>query len=371
MSRPRHLVAMQNHRVEILNLVDSHQPATRLPRREPPFPAWLTAVSLRYITFHKRLQFPSAGRLIHTARPALISAMNSSTNLFLWRLVWLLTILAPTSLTIAAAPLRVMSYNIRYDNPQDGKNTWSNRRDAVATLIRDHDVDVIGMQEALATQIKDLTDRLPEYDWYGVGRDDGERLGEFCPIFFRQDRFNVAGTGTFWLCEEPQQAGRIDWGAGCPRIASWVALTDKRRDKQSLPIYFYNTHFDNRSVLARDRSAKLILARLSHLGEAPIVLTGDFNCRSDAPPIMHLTRRDANDVHLYDAFAIASSHHGPLSTWNGFGQITPGRRIDYVLLSQHWKVKSHQIIDRRTQNGFPSDHLPVLVELDEKQHRGN
>ena len=284
---------------------------------------------------------------------------------YVFLLAWIAA-LACGGATAAADSLRVMSYNIRYDNPNDGENTWSNRRDALATLIRDHDPDVIGMQEALASQVEFLTERLPDYDWYGVGRDDGKRLGEFAPIFYRRDRFTPVAKGTFWLCEQPEEAGRIGWGASCPRVASWIALKDKQREDDSPPVYFYNTHFDHRSALARDRSAKLIRARLAEIGDAPIVLTGDFNCRSNSPPIEHLTRGDEDNQRLNDAFAIASSPRGPSSTWNGFQRVSPNRRIDYVLLSRDWKVESYQVIDQQTENRFPSDHLPVLVEVKKK-----
>ena len=72
------------------------------------------------------------------------------------------------------ARVNVMSYNIRYDNPEDGMNNWQYRKDRAATAIRFYDVDILGTQEVLHNQLEDLKQRLPEYGVIGVGREDGK-----------------------------------------------------------------------------------------------------------------------------------------------------------------------------------------------------
>ena len=64
--------------------------------------------------------------------------------------------------------LNVMSFNVRYNNPGDGEHAWTNRRDRVASVIRFHKADLIGMQEVLRDQISDLEILLPQYGWVGV-----------------------------------------------------------------------------------------------------------------------------------------------------------------------------------------------------------
>ena len=120
------------------------------------------------------------------------------------------------------APLRVMTFNIRYHNPADGVNAWPARRDWVAQIIRDRGADLVGIQEALPDQIADLEKRLPEYGWYGVGRDDGRRRGEHTPIFYRKARLERLDQGAFWLSEQPDKPGSQSWDTSLPRVAVWM-----------------------------------------------------------------------------------------------------------------------------------------------------
>ena len=69
------------------------------------------------------------------------------------------------------------TFNIRYANPNDGLDFWENRKDTVASFILANDLDVVGMQEVLHSQMEDLKARLPEYEAVGVGRDDGKQRG--------------------------------------------------------------------------------------------------------------------------------------------------------------------------------------------------
>jgi endonuclease/exonuclease/phosphatase family metal-dependent hydrolase len=263
----------------------------------------------------------------------------------------------------AHEPVRVMSFNIRHDNPQDGENAWPHRRDWVAELIRDNRVDVLGMQEVLKSQIDDLRQRLTDYGWYGVGRDDGQEAGEYAPIFYRADRFELLDKGVFWLCEKPDEPGRIDWNAACTRIVTWIALREKHDGGKR---YFFNTHFDHESAEARVKSAELIRQRIAEIKDGPIVLTGDFNCLANSEPIKSIAAKEdgAEQSMLTDAYELAKPfHQGPTSTWNGFRQVVPNRRIDFVFVSPGWKVKAHRILDDQREGRFASDHLPVLAEL--------
>ncbi|MEM6646242.1 MAG: endonuclease, partial [Bacteroidota bacterium] len=141
-----------------------------------------------------------------------------------------------------ALMVRAMSFNIRYNNPGDGIHAWPNRADDAAAAIAFWDADVAGLQEALRGQINDLSMRLPGYAWLGVGRDDGGDTGEFSPIFYKRDRFNVVTHGTFWLSPTPDEVGSRGWDAALPRIATWAHLQDKTTRASLLVV---NTHFDH------------------------------------------------------------------------------------------------------------------------------
>ena len=264
----------------------------------------------------------------------------------------------PQPSSSAAAPLRVMSFNIRFNNPNDGADAWPHRKDRVAQLIRFHQADIVGVQEALKGMLDDLQERLPRHEWVGVGRADGKEEGEFSAIFYRPRRLELLEHDTFWLSETPEQVASVGWDASMERIATWARF----RDRLTGEIFYHvNTHFDHRGEEARRESARLIVDRVREIaGNTPTVITGDFNAVEDSPPYEVLTGADA----FRDAFyASEQAPYGPNSTWNGFEEITPGRRIDFIFVGSDVQVLQHGILTDAWDGRFPSDHLPVLAEV--------
>jgi endonuclease/exonuclease/phosphatase family metal-dependent hydrolase len=266
--------------------------------------------------------------------------------------------------TAAADPLRVMTFNIRYDNPRDGENAWPNRKDWVASLIRFHAADAVGVQEGLLRQLVDLDARLPGWARVGVGRADGREAGEFSAIFYRTDRLELLESGTFWLSPTPEVAGSKGWDAAIERIATWARFRDQRSGCRYLHL---NTHFDHIGEQARQESARLIRRRLATLaGGLPVIVTGDFNTTpsSDAYRIFTRDTIPGAIAPLADAYtASRTDHYGPTSSWNGFKAIDPGHRIDYVMVSPAVEVLAHGILPDSWDGRFPSDHLPVLAAV--------
>lgn len=261
-------------------------------------------------------------------------------------------------------PVRVMSFNIRYDNPDDGLDAWPNRKDFVASTIQFHIADIVGIQEGLIHQLEDLDGFLEEFDRVGVGRDDGEEEGEFSAIYYKADRFEPVETGNFWLSETPEVAGSRGWDADITRIASWAHFKGKKNNED---FYTFNTHFDHRGTEARKNSAELIVRKITEIaGDEPVVLTGDFNTTEDREPYKILTAANRNNssLILYDGFYHSENgHHGPNSTSNGFEEIRSDRRIDYIFVNKGFKVIHHGILADVREGHFPSDHLPVLAEI--------
>ncbi|MCB0565955.1 MAG: endonuclease/exonuclease/phosphatase family protein, partial [Phaeodactylibacter sp.] len=230
------------------------------------------------------------------------------------------TLLFLFTITIGMAQedIRVMSFNIRFANPEDGVNYWPNRKGLVASMIRFQETDIVGLQEAMRSQLDDLVELLPDYAWYGLCRTDGsaapEPDNEFSAILYRKARFELLENATFWLSEKPEVVGSTGWDAALPRISSWVRFKDKASGKE---FYHFNTHFDHRGVQARAESARLLLKQIREIaGEYPVILTGDFNCVPTDEPYRILTD---NNSSLADAlFRSEMPHHGPLSTWSAF-----------------------------------------------------
>ena len=263
-----------------------------------------------------------------------------------------------------SVPIRIMSFNIRYNTPDDGYNAWPYRKELVASMIRYHEADIVGLQEALYDQLTDLKQLLPEYDWCGVSRNDGSNqpgaAGEFAAILYRTDRFERTQGGDFWLSPTPSTVGSVGWDAALPRIVTWAVFRDKR---DGATFYHVNTHFDHQGAKAREESARLILNQISDIG--PVVLTGDFNCTPNEMPYRILTDPTRPQA-MKDAFFLGKlPHHGPESTWSGFsfpGQ--PGRRIDYIFVNDRVNVIRHAILSDSWSGRYPSDHLPVLAEIE-------
>jgi len=261
-----------------------------------------------------------------------------------------------------AEALRVMTFNIRYDNPGDGEDGWANRKAKVASMIRLHGADVVGLQEAQPNQIADLQAALPLLAWFGTGR-SAERDGEHCAVFYRRDRLEVLAESTFWLSETPDAAGSRGWDAALPRIVTWGRLRDRRSGSV---FHLFNTHLDHVGEGARRESARLLLRKVAEIAgpDGPVVVTGDFNTTPDSEPYRILTSGDAPRGALVDAMRASSCpHHGPTSSWNGFKAIEPGRRIDFVLVRPPVAVLQHAILSDTFDGRFPSDHLPVLAEV--------
>ncbi len=259
-----------------------------------------------------------------------------------------------------AASLGIMTFNIRYDNPGDGDHRWELRKDWVAEIILTEAPDVVGLQEALRAQIDTLAVKLPLYRWTGVGRADGLNRGEFSPIFFRADRLVLQDGGTFWLSLDPDSVGSMGWDAALPRIVTWAEFLDL---KTRLIIFVFNTHFDHRGALARVESASLVRRRIRQIaGDSPSILTGDFNDLDTSPMYEDLTADEGDGITLSDSRVAAISDS--LATFRGFeaGSVEP-RRIDYVFLSQHFRTRSHRVLDDDRNGSYPSDHLPVFVVI--------
>lgn len=257
--------------------------------------------------------------------------------------------------------LRVMTFNIRYNEPRDGVNAWANRKTKVADVIRFHKADIIGVQEALLTQLGDLEKLLPGFAWCGVGRSDGKESGEFSAILYKKARFRLIETKTFWLSPTPETPGSKGWDAAFPRIVTWARFRDKRSGKTFV---HFNTHFDHIGEKARSESASLILKEAARVaGKLPFIITGDLNVTEDTAAYKTMVT-ETGGIKAADArYAAANGHFGGDSTWNGFKELEPGQKIDYIFVRSGIKVLEHGVLSDRWNGLWASDHLPVIAEI--------
>lgn len=264
--------------------------------------------------------------------------------------------------SVANASINVMTFNLRYNTPNDGDNAWPQRKENVANLVRFHQVDLLGVQEALKEQMDDLSHLLPEFSSIGVGRDDGRAKGEFSAILFRPTCFTLLQQGTFWLSTTPEQPGSIGWDAAITRVCTWGKFKDHRTGKV---FFLFNTHFDHVGETARFESAKLILKKMNALATMdPIILTGDFNSNETSLVYQTLTARTNENVSLLDTRLISQlPHYGPMWTFHGFGTVAVRPMIDYIFVNARFTVLRHGTIAESIEGRYASDHLPVIAEV--------
>lgn len=273
-----------------------------------------------------------------------------------------LALLGPPS-ALASDSLSAMTFNIRYDNPDDAAagNGWAARLVAVTALVEELKPDILGLQEVLPNQVEDLRGALRDYTLVSRAR-DADGGGEACTIAFRTERFTLElGTDrTWWLSETPNVAGSRSWESACPRIVQEAVL----RESDGARVAIFNTHFDHRSAAARGHSGQLLGARLADFTTAnpgvPLLITGDFNMEPTARPFIALL---AGPPCLADAWATCRSADAPNGTFHDWTGQTDGRQIDAILAGAGLTPTAARIIRDRPEDRLPSDHWPVWASF--------
>ena len=253
--------------------------------------------------------------------------------------------------------LKVMTYNIRLSLESDKENSWNNRKDDALALMSYYHPDYFGVQEAVPQQMTDIKTTLTDYDYVGVGRDDGKNQGEYSAIFYDKNKLEVIRSGTFWLSETPEKPSK-GWDAAYNRVCTYAFFKIKKTGKQFLAM---NLHFDHVGDVARVNSAKLILEKIKELNpkNLPLTLTGDFNLTDDSEPI-NIISKSLTDSYYHSK----KPHYGPKGTWQNFDINTPStERLDYVFVKGFDVLSNRTINDRRENLLYPSDHFPVLTEI--------
>jgi endonuclease/exonuclease/phosphatase family metal-dependent hydrolase len=254
--------------------------------------------------------------------------------------------------------LTVMTYNLRFasDTPP---NEWASRRPLLRDVIKRISPDVLGTQEGLYPQLRDINADLPGYEWIGLGRDGGSR-GEFMAVFYKRERLEPVAFDHFWLSDTPQKISSASWGNRFNRMVTWVRFRDRSTGDE---FYFWNTHFDHEVQLARENSAKLVRQRVAELHSSlPVILAGDFNAPAGHNSAYTLLTEDG---FFSDAWSLAERRGGEeLGTFNDFGKSPrPGERIDWILTRPKLNVLSVEIVGDHQGERYPSDHYPVVARL--------
>jgi len=266
-------------------------------------------------------------------------------------------ILFTISSNIYSQPHSIISYNIRYDNNWDIENSWKIRRNKIGQILVQYSASIIGIQEGLLNQVQYIDSSLIDYDYVGVGRDDGKKKGEFCAIYFDTTRYVLLKNSTFWLSETPDTIS-VGWDAALERICTYGLFKDRITKEE---FWVFNTHFDHIGVVAREKSSELILKRINKINRQslPVILMGDFNSIPNSSPVKEIK------TELSDALQISLEKlQGPRGTFNGFNEDLPiEKRIDYIFTNDLKVLSYTHINDRLNNNRHISDHLPVMIKI--------
>lgn len=242
--------------------------------------------------------------------------------------------------------LKAMSFNVWVS----GKTAERNER--VLSMVRKYFPDTIGFQEVDPTWLSTLKSGLKDqYEFVGEGRNGGNS-GEYNPIFYKKEIFNLIDSGTKWLSDTPNSVSKVE-ESSLPRIYTYALL---ERKSDGTRIMVVNTHFDHKSGVAREKQADILVKYLKTITDYPIVLTGDFNCDSSSNAYSKII--SCGVVNSYD---VADKKINKSATFTNYG--TSNKIIDFVFVSPSGlAVTSYQVCDEMINGDFPSDHHPVLIE---------
>ncbi len=260
-----------------------------------------------------------------------------------------------------AQSLKVMTYNIRLSLESDGENSWTNRKDFSTSQIQFYEPDIFGVQEATPSQVTDIKNYLPKYNYIGIGR-EGIGKGESSNIYYKNERFAVTQETTFWLSETPSIISK-GWDAACNRVCTYALFKDKISKKE---FWVFNTHLDHLGEIAKTKGIQLILDRIQLVNNTkyPVIFMGDFNSEPFEERIISLKRE------MLDCREIAKQKpFGPSGTFNGFKHNEPVEKlIDYIFVSKnsYFIIKKYAVLSDSKDLKYPSDHLPVYVEINFK-----
>jgi endonuclease/exonuclease/phosphatase family metal-dependent hydrolase len=253
-----------------------------------------------------------------------------------------------------------MTFNIRHGLADDGENHWNLRRELVFDMLAEQAADVIGLQEALGFQLKEVKRAVPGYQTVSASRDEGGSKGEACPILYRRDRYTLAESGTFWFSNTPWKAGSKHWGNQYPRICTWVRLMEKDTDKH---FYVYNLHLDHQSQHSRQYSMELLakeVAKRKH--PDPVIIMGDFNMETDNPAMTRF-KEDGPRERYIDVWHHLHPDQPGIKTYHAFGTQPSGPCLDHILIDESIDIMEVVIDARKIRDRYPSDHFPVTALL--------
>ena len=257
--------------------------------------------------------------------------------------------------------MKIMTFNLRFENDRDGSNGWVYRRDLVVDVIQRHAPALLGTQEGTGKQLEYLDKNLTQYGMVVPASRVPDKTSQYPTLFYRLEEFEVREKGDFWLSTTPDKHLSKDWDSAFPRMASYALFTEKRTDSTFWALV---THLDHVGVEARQEQAK-ILRKWIRERQEPVILMGDFNDVPGSSVHRILTSEESG---LQDTWRILGKEEGEQSaTRHDFQGVSSISRLDWILSSLHFEVKKAHILRDHDEDRYPSDHFPYEAELEWKK----
>lgn len=264
-----------------------------------------------------------------------------------------------SALKLAHQKVRVMSYNMLfdiYDLNLDIENRWPSRLPRIVTLIETLQPDILCVQELQKHQIDDLLKKIGEKYSFSIDKDS--KAKGFGGIFYKKDRFSLLESRKWQSCE-------------------MIHLFDCKTEEK---LRVFNTHLPFSDIDKRENTV-LDIARIiaPYTESEAVILAGDMNTFSNRPDLPNLPFYDGDRIEslltktsLENAYRKALlGHVGPISTFTNESQVatpfkgegTPGIILDHLFVSHALLVLIHGTDPGRVEGHFPSDHMPVFIDL--------
>jgi endonuclease/exonuclease/phosphatase family metal-dependent hydrolase len=251
---------------------------------------------------------------------------------------------------------KICSSNIRFENNNDGQNSWINRLPLLSTFFTKNQFAIIGTQEGREPQLRSLENKIP----HSLQDQHREWIVErmYPAIFLKQHFFEVILSGDIWLSETPSIPGSTSFNSAFPRLATWVQLKTVRDAKSFIVINVHLDHVKSETRIEQVRVLTNEIKKILNLNPLPIILMGDFN---DSPE-SEVHQKLIHELKLTDPWIAKkmeeeTSHHGFL------GNKSSGSRIDWILLSEEWIVENIYLEKMNADGIFLSDHYPLVATL--------
>lgn len=248
--------------------------------------------------------------------------------------------------------MKVLSFNVLCAGCKG--HFWTDRKDDVVATVRSFMPDVFGIQEAHIDWMNTFIAGMPEYSFVGVGRDDGKDGGEFSPVFYRKDKFELLDKGWFWISETPDVPSK-SWNSDCIRIATWARLKSNDGGRVFVAM---NTHLDHISEEARKNGVRLINEFAQKI-DCPAFITGDFNIPGGTDCYV-----DMVEGGIFKDCKFLAPKTESFPTYHESFECGDGDIIDFVFVNKGFNARSYHVVRDKVNGFFPSDHCPVVVEIE-------